>query len=162
MSVNGLNRRSHPVQEPRSESTGCASNTNPSRPDHPHHSGRSGRSQQDAQAAPTTQHRWWSGSGRARMLVIGKGVELMMRARATTRCTGLTIQIVRRESHVSSSFDSWRLSWPWSFFQGGILIVPPDFSSKRKQVEENHRCYFKKLFSWLNLAFPSSSENGKE
>ena len=111
--VNGLNRRSHPVQEPRSESTGCASNTNPSRPDHPHHSGRSGRSQQDAQAAPTTQHRWRSGSGRARMLVIGKGVELMMRARATTRCTGLTIQIVRRESHVSSSFDSWRLSWPW-------------------------------------------------
>ena len=111
--MNGLNRRSHPPSK------------------------SPGQSQQDAQAAPTTQHRWRSGSGRARMLVIGKGVELMMRARATTRCTGLTIQIVRRESHVSSSFDSWRLSWPWSFFQGGILIVPTSFSSRRKQVEEN-------------------------
>ena len=88
------------------------------------------------------------------MLVIGTGVELMMRAGATTGCTGPTIQVVRRESHVSSSFDSWRLSWPWSFFQGGILIVPPDFQFQKETSRRKPQVLFQEIVFLAELGFP--------
>ena len=87
-------------------------------------------------------------------LELGTGVELMMRAGATTGCTGPTIEVVRRESHVSSSFDSWRLSWPWSFFQGGILIVPPDFQFQKETSRRKPQVLFQEIVFLAELGFP--------